>query len=62
MADIVNLRLARKRVARNKDAERAAENRLAHGATKRDRDEAATERDKLRRTIDGHRIEPGDRE
>jgi len=62
MADIVNLRLARKRAARNKDADLAAENRLAHGVTKRERAKAAAERDKLSRTVDGHRIEPGDRE
>jgi hypothetical protein len=62
MADIVNLRIARKRSARTKDAERAAENRLAHGASKHERTEVAAERDKLTRTIDGHRIEPGDRE
>ena len=61
MAEIVNLRIARKRAERDKATSLAAENRLAHGASKRQRSDAAAERDKLRRTLDGHRIEPGDR-
>jgi hypothetical protein len=61
MADIVNLRLARKRAERDKAASRAADNRLAHSITKKQRTDAAAEREKLRQTLDGHRIEPGDR-
>ena len=61
MAEIVNLRIARKRAERDKAASLAAANRLAHGASKGERSVAAGQRDKLRRTLDGHRIEPGDR-
>ena len=61
MAELVNLRIARKRAERDKAAGRAAENRQAHGASKRQRAETAAERDKLRQTLDSHRIEPGDR-
>lgn len=61
MAEIVNLRIARKRAERDKAAARAAENRNAHGASKRERAAAEAEREKLGRTLDSHRIEPGDR-
>jgi len=61
MADVVNLRIARKRMARKQAEGRAAERRLAHGASKPERDHAAADRDKARRTLDQHRIEPGDR-
>jgi hypothetical protein len=61
MAEIVNLRLARKRVARSKSEDRAAEQRLAHGVPKPERDRATADRDKARQTLDQHRIEPGDR-
>jgi hypothetical protein len=61
MAEIVNLRIARKRAERDKAASLAAEKRLAHGASKSERSDAAAERNKLRRALDGHRIEPGDR-
>lgn len=61
MAEIVNLRTARKRAERDKATSRAAENRFAHGVTKKQRTGAAVEREKLRQTLDSHRIEPGDR-
>ena len=61
MTEIVNLRIARKRAARSKAEDRAAEQRLAHGVSKPQRDRAAAERDKARETLDQHRIEPGDR-
>ena len=61
MAEIVNLRIARKRDERSKAENRAAENRQAHGASKRDRAEASANRERLSRTLDSHRIEPGDR-
>jgi hypothetical protein len=60
MGEIVNLRTARKQAQRRKAADRAAENRAAHGASKRERAETAAETDKRNRTLDGHRIEPGD--
>jgi hypothetical protein len=61
MAEIVNLRIARKRVERSKAEGRAAENRQAYGASKRDKADAAADRKKLNQVLDSHRIEPGDR-
>jgi hypothetical protein len=61
MAEIVNLRIARKRAARGKSERLAAERRLEHGAPKRERDLARADRDKARRTLDQHQIETGDR-
>ncbi len=61
MAEIVNLRMARKRAERDKAAQRAAESRTQHGATKQERDQAKADRDKTRRTLDQHHIETGDR-
>jgi hypothetical protein len=50
MAEIVNLRMARKRAARSK----------AHGVSKLEHDKAAADLNKARQTLDQHRIEPGD--
>lgn len=61
MAEIVNLRMARKRVARSKAEQHAAERRIAHGVSKSEHGKAAADLDKARRTLDQHRIEPGDR-
>jgi hypothetical protein len=61
MADVVNLRIARKRMARKKADDRAAERRQAHGASKAEREQAAADRDNARRILDQHQIEPGDR-
>ncbi len=61
MAEIVNLRIARKRAARSKADAHAAEQRLAHGASQSERDHVAADQDKARQTLDQHRIEPGDR-
>ena len=61
MAEIVNLRIARKRAARSKAEGHAAERRLAHGVSTMERDRAAADRDKARQILDQHRIETGDR-
>ncbi len=61
MAEIFNLRIARKRAARSKAERSAAEQRLAHGASKSERNQTAADRDNARQTLDQHRIEPGDR-
>jgi DNA-binding helix-hairpin-helix protein with protein kinase domain len=61
MAEIVNLRIARKHAARSKAEDHAAEQRLAHGASKSERDHAAADQEKARHTLDQHRIETGDR-
>jgi len=60
MSEVVNLRTARKRATREKAARTAAENRLAHGASKAERARNAADRNAGRRMLDLHRIEPGD--
>ena len=60
MSEIVNLRLARKRANRSKADQHAAEQRVAHGASKVERKQAAADRDQALLTLDQHRIERGD--
>jgi hypothetical protein len=60
MGNTVNLRTFRKRAERRREAELAAERRLAHGVSKLDRTLAHTREDKVRRDLEQHRIEPGD--
>ncbi|NGN40953.1 DUF4169 family protein [Mesorhizobium sp. CGMCC 1.15528] len=60
MAEIVNLRQARKHKARA-DKERAAEqNRVLHGRTKSEKTEAKQSSEKAVRFIDGHKRERPD--
>ena len=61
MAEIVNLRAARKRAARKNAEHHAAKQRLAHGVSKPERERAAADRDKARQSLDQHHIETGDR-
>jgi len=61
MAEVVNLRVARKRADRSKAEHHASKQRVAHGVSKSGRNQAAADRDKARLTLDQHRIEPGDR-
>jgi hypothetical protein len=60
MADLVNLRTARKRAARRLDDAHASTNRLAHGQTKHIRELEAAQQENAGRILDQHRIEPGD--
>jgi DNA-binding helix-hairpin-helix protein with protein kinase domain len=60
MAEIINLRIVRKRATRSKAERNAAEQRLAHGVSKSERAHVAADQDKARHTLDQHRIEPGD--
>jgi hypothetical protein len=60
MAEIVNLRTARKRADRRRDEERAAKARVSHGMSKAARARAKTESSKFRSELDGHRIETGE--
>ena len=60
MAEIVNLRTARKRANRRRDDQRAAEARVSHGMSKADRVLARLNREKIRRELDEHRIETGE--
>jgi Domain of unknown function (DUF4169) len=57
MAELVNLRLARKRKARAERAGEAAANRAKHGATKAERQRLAHEDARADHTLDAHKIE-----
>ncbi len=60
MGELVNLRTTRKRASRQQDEARAASNRLAHGQTKHARKLETAQQEQAERTLDQHRIEPGD--
>lgn len=60
MAELINLRAARKRAARQQADRRAEANRLAHGQPKQSRKLDAAQREKAARDLDRHRIEEGD--
>ena len=57
MGDLVNLRRERKRRARDRDAETAADNRVAHGLTKVERQAADASRRLDARALDAHKLE-----
>jgi uncharacterized protein DUF4169 len=61
MADVVNLRTARKQAKRQDSEQRAQVNRLAHGRPKYLRTLDDAKQDKASRDLDRHRIETGDR-
>ena len=54
MADIINLRTVRKRKAREDKAETAAQNRVAFGRTKAERDRTDAEKLLAKQKLDGH--------
>lgn len=56
MADIVNLRQARKRAKRRREAAVAAERRIVYGRPKSDRRLGESERAKAERDLENHRI------
>jgi hypothetical protein len=60
MAEIVNLRMARKRAQRLLSEKRAAAARVSHGVSKVDRMLAKANEEKIRRELDEHRIETGE--
>ena len=60
MADVVNLRAARKRGQRQQAEREAATNRLAHGRPKSERKLETVRREKASRDLDFHRIEMGE--
>jgi hypothetical protein len=60
MAELVNLRNARKRAKRRQDDQRADTNRLAHGQPKYRRKLDAAQQAKASRDLDLHRIDKGD--
>lgn len=55
MADVINLRLARKTRARNKAAQQAAENRALHGESAAARQRRQVEEARQVRDLDAHR-------
>ncbi|MEO0682326.1 MAG: DUF4169 family protein [Pseudomonadota bacterium] len=60
MAEVVNLRHARKRRARAADRAKADANAARHGRSKAERDADAAEAGREARRLDGHRLEdPG---
>ncbi len=60
MADIVNLRLARKQARRRQAEQEAAQQRLAHGSSKADKALQRSRNEKAESELDRHRIESGD--
>jgi hypothetical protein len=60
MAEVVNLRTARKRAKRKQDDLRAHSNRLAQGQPKSERKLAAVRLEQASRRLDQHRIDTGD--
>ena len=61
MAEVINLRTARKQVNRKQDAKRADENRAAYGRTKAERTLHTARADKAQRDLEAHRVERKDR-
>jgi hypothetical protein len=57
-ADIVNLRRTRKAKARSEREKVAADNRIAFGRSKSEKQLSKAERDRDRKAIDAHRREP----
>jgi hypothetical protein len=60
MAEIISLRIARKRADRQRSQARAAAARVSHGMSKAERMLAKADRDKICRELDEHRIETGE--
>ena len=60
MAELVNLRIARKRAKKRQDDLQVDANRLAHGQPKHRRKLAAARQAKASRDLDRRRIEKGD--
>jgi hypothetical protein len=55
VAEIVNLRRARKQKALAEAETKAASNRLAHGRTKAERNQSKAEKETADRKLDGHK-------
>ena len=62
MGEIVNLRRERKRAERAREAAKAAENRLAHGVKKSERNADAARKKLDERRLEGHRLDEADPE
>jgi uncharacterized protein DUF4169 len=57
MADIINLRRARKAKTRVQRELEAETNRALHGRTRAEKDRVQAERQRATRTLDGHRLD-----
>ena len=62
MAELVNLRIARKRRAREDAVRTADKSRIAHGTSRVEKRRAAADQAKSNRKLDQHRVEPGVRQ
>lgn len=62
MAEIINLRRARKQKARQEAEAQAEQNRISFGRSKAERRLTEAERDKAARQLDGHRLGGGEDE
>jgi hypothetical protein len=60
MADVVNLRLARKQAKRRQAEQQAAQRRLAHGRSKAEKALQRARSEQAERELDRHRRENGD--
>jgi hypothetical protein len=60
MAEIINLRRARKQRARAEREVRAETNRARHGRTKAEKLRDSADQERRDQSLDGHRIEPDD--
>jgi hypothetical protein len=60
LGDLINLKLFRKRVERDRAAHEADANRIKFGRTKTERDLIKRESESQERSLDGHRRESGD--
>lgn len=60
MAEVINLRLARKARARADAAQQAAQNRALHGQTKAEKTKLAREAERAARQLDGAKREDPD--
>jgi hypothetical protein len=60
VADVINLRAARKHAKRAEDSQRAAQNRAVSGRSKRERELDQARREKSQRDLESHRIERED--
>ncbi|MGX5827514.1 DUF4169 family protein [Mesorhizobium sp. 43Arga] len=58
MADIVNLRQARKQKARDEKTRVAEQNRALHGRSKAEKQRDRLNADKAERFVAGHRLDP----
>lgn len=60
MAELINLRLARKQAKRRQAEQEAAQSRLTHGRSKAQKALQRSRGEKAERDLDRHRLETGD--